>query len=320
MRDFKNRFEMPEGEFKNQFRLSQALVITLVNILEPHMNQPRRQTAIPNYLKILCTLNFLGHGSFQRCVGTSLWTSMSQSSISRAVSEITQLITRLLMPEWIKFPTTLGEKNIVKEGFYEKYGLRGVIGAIDGTHVNIMASPSTDEDHPPHVYIDRLRQYSINVMLVCDSNCRILACDARFPGSVHDSGDNVSHLIGDSGYGLEPWLFTPYTVVVEGTPQAQFNILLRSGRNVIERTNGVLKGRFRCLSKHRQLLYHPAKAAIIIYTGAILHNIALWANEELDERDILVELLDDNDPIDHAALNLGRAPKDNYEYVRANIG
>jgi hypothetical protein len=62
-------------------------------------------------------------------------------------------------------------------------------------------------------------------MLVCDSNCRILACDARFPGSVHDSaifrtldvraflsrqfenGDNVSHLIGDSGNGLEPWLF-----------------------------------------------------------------------------------------------------------------
>lgn len=92
---------------------------------------------------------------------------------------------------------------------------------------------------------------------------------------------------------------------------------------MIERTNGVLKGRFRCLSKHRQLLYHPAKAAIIIYTAAILHNIALWANEELDERDILVELLDDNDPIDHAALdpnylNLGRAARDNY--VRANIG
>jgi hypothetical protein len=41
--------------------------------------------------------------------------------------------------------------------FYEKYGLRGVIGAIDGTLVNITAPPSTDEDHPPHVYIDRLR-------------------------------------------------------------------------------------------------------------------------------------------------------------------
>jgi hypothetical protein len=50
-----------------------------------------------------------------------------------------------------------------------------------------MAPPSTDEDHPPHVYIDRLRQYSINVMLVCDSNCTILAYDARFPGSIHDS-------------------------------------------------------------------------------------------------------------------------------------
>jgi hypothetical protein len=63
--------------------------------------------------------------------------------------------------------------------------------------------------------------------MIGDSEGRILACDARFPGSVHDSavwriqhvrnhlrqqynnGDKTSIIIGDSGYGLEPWLFTP---------------------------------------------------------------------------------------------------------------
>jgi hypothetical protein len=38
----------------------------------------------------------------------------------------------------------------------------------------------------------------------------------------------------------------------------------------------------------------------------------------MKETYLLVELLDYNDPIDHAALNLGRAARDNY--VRANIG
>lgn len=140
-------------------------------------------------------------------------------------------------------------------------------------------------------------------MLISDSECRIIAVDARYPGSVHDAaiwqmsnirnylrneyinGHRNSHLIGDSGYGLEPWLFTPFTNTAEGTPEALFNTMLKSSRNVIERTNGVLKGRFRCLSRHRVLNYHPAKAAYIIYSCTVLHNIAVKARLEFNEVD-----------------------------------
>lgn len=119
----------------------------------------------------------------------------------------------------------------------------------------------------------------------------ILACDARYPGSVHDSaiwqvseirnflltnynhGDSSSHLIGDSGYPLEPFLYTPFAVAEPNSPEHKYNVAHRSSRNVIERTNGVAKTKFRCLLEHRVLHYSPDKACIIIYAGVILHNI-----------------------------------------------
>lgn len=47
-----------------------------------------------------------------------------------------------------------------------------MVGVIDGTHVDIIAPPVADIDHPPFVYINRKGKHSINVMLVC-----IFLCD-----------------------------------------------------------------------------------------------------------------------------------------------
>lgn len=128
--------------------------------------------------------------------------------------------------------------------------------------------------------------------------------------------------LGDSGYPLEPWLFTPFANPNENSPESKFNSELNSVRNVIERTNGILKGRFRCLSKHRTLLYHPTKAANIIYTGCVLHNIALDARLVLPEEEI--EYRDENDigvanvaDFGNDVHNLGRETRS--IYIRNNL-
>lgn len=112
-----------------------------------------------------------------------------------------------------------------------------------------------------------------------------LNINARFPGANHDSAiwslscakrllqrqyavgditDNwlliiiptsiinnftITFLLGDSGYPLEPWLMTRIVNTMAGTPEANYNTMHVQTRNTIERVNGVLKQRFRCLGK-----------------------------------------------------------------------
>lgn len=72
-----------------------------------------------------------------------------------------------------------------------------------------------------------------------------------------------------------------------GSPQERFNNAHTSIRSLIERCNGVLKNRFRCLIKHRILHYSPQKASQIINACVVLHNICIQNNIQL--------ILDDNE-------------------------
>lgn len=116
----------------------------------------------------------------------------------------------------------------------------------------------------------------------------IKAVDATRPGSSHDSfiwnmsnarnvfmskydnGERGSWLLADSGYALEPFVMTPYRSPSSITQQ-NFNKKHASGRNIVERTIGVLKSRFRCLS--RTLWYSPLKAVQITNICCALHNL-----------------------------------------------
>lgn len=56
------------------------------------------------------------------------------------------------------------------------------------------------------------------------------------------------------------------------------NDRLKTVRSIIERCNGVLKNRFRCLLGHRVLHYQPQKAALIVKAIVVLHNICIQNN------------------------------------------
>lgn len=162
-------------------------------------------------------------------------------------------------------------------------GFPGCIGAIDGTHVPIL-KPKENE----HLYINRKGVHAKNVQLICDSNLTITSANANYPGSTHDSfiwrnseirqqsmqRHLVGHsgwLIGDSVYPLQPILSTPFL----GTAESRYNEAHSRARNCIESCNGVLKSRFRCLSKDNILRYEPTFAESIINVCCALHNVVI---------------------------------------------
>lgn len=70
------------------------------------------------------------------------------------------------------------------------------------------------------------------------------------------------------------------------TPEAAYNECHRRTRSIIERCNGVLKMRFRCLLKHRVLHYAPTMASKIINACTVLHNMCIENNLPNVEEDL----------------------------------
>lgn len=101
-------------------------------------------------------------------------------------------------------------------------GMPCVFGAIDGTHVDIVA-PHENE----HQFVNRHGNHSINAMAVCGADLRFYNVCARWPGSLSDArvlrrsalGAQLENgwkaypqgfLLGDSGYANSDYLLTPY--------------------------------------------------------------------------------------------------------------
>ncbi|XP_065369048.1 putative nuclease HARBI1 [Calliphora vicina] len=279
LRDKSNPLNLPDEIFVQHFRLNKEGFTIILNKIGNYW----KSTSIPLTIQLAATLRFLAEGSFQRSVGNDLNIAMHRTTVSKCFTKMLKLLERKICPGLIKLKTPEEELKKSKQFFYEKYGIHGVIGCIDGTHV-ALKGPTGEE----HLFFNRKGYYSINAMIICDYKMDIKAVDATRPGSSHDSfifnmstarnffissyenGERGSWLLADSGYPLEPFVMTPYrnprTIC-----QQRFNKRHTSARNVVERTIGVLKSRFRCLS--RTLWYSPLKTVQIINICCALHNL-----------------------------------------------
>ena len=155
--------------------------------------------------------------------------------------------------------------------FQEECKIPQAVGAIDGTHIEIVAPKN------PFDYFDRQHRYSVIMQAVVGENLMFLDTAIGYPGSMHDArvlrnskmfrkvenanilrepvvninGNDIRPLLlGDGAYPLLPWLLKPYpNNIVLNPTQRRFNKVLSSARVTVERAFGVLKGRWRILLK-----------------------------------------------------------------------
>ncbi|KAJ8946757.1 hypothetical protein NQ314_008797 [Rhamnusium bicolor] len=166
-----------------------------------------------------------------------------------------------------------GSDNAIKRGFMQTCQFPGTIGAIDCTHVAMIA-PTFEE----HNYLNRKGFHSKNVQIISDYGLRILNVNAVNAGATHDSfiwRNSETKTVGDSGYPQQCWLMTPIVDAIAGTPEFAYTRAQIRARNCVERCIGALKSQFRCIMGERKLRYKPRKVGNIINVCVILHNVCV---------------------------------------------
>lgn len=121
-----------------------------------------RSSSVSPVLKLVATLRFFAEGSYQTGIGNEFVAGLAQSTFSKSLGQICDILEEQICPQFIKFPTTDTEKEIIKLRFYEKFGFPGVIGCVDGTHIKIIPPIKRER----HLYINRKGFYSLNIMIV----------------------------------------------------------------------------------------------------------------------------------------------------------
>uniref|UniRef100_A0A8C7IWX7 Putative nuclease HARBI1 n=1 Tax=Oncorhynchus kisutch TaxID=8019 RepID=A0A8C7IWX7_ONCKI len=218
---------------------------------------------------VLSTLGFWATGTFQRKI-------TARSVLHGTIS---------LIPQYIQFPYTAVQQDRGKRDFHTIAEFPNVIGAIDCTHIAIKA-PSLNEFN----FVHRKGFHSVHVQVICDSHLALLNVVAKWPAGTHDSvivqnssvGLNLQEgavedgwLIGDRGYPLKTWLMTPLTNP-SNQQEARYNQAHARTRTTAERTIGLLKGRWLCLSgTGGTLQYQHSKVCHIVKACSVLHSIAI---------------------------------------------
>ena len=261
---------------------------------------------MPLHKQLLMCLHFVAHEAkyFQ---GADKF-GVSRSTMFERVFAVLSVLANDLLQVFVTWPSKREQKD-VSEYYEDKYGFPGVVGAIDGTHIQIARPP--DRFFPQDYFSNRTKCFTMNCQITAVNDLRFSSVDVGYPGKDHDarvfrasdlwfeSGERVDklfacpeyHLVGDAAYPIKSYLLKPFRETGNLTqPQRTFNHRLSCVRVVSERAIGRWKGRFKRL-KYLDCR-SPVKAHLIITATAVLHNFCILRSDVMEEE----EINDDNEP------------------------
>lgn len=137
--------EYDDNRWLENFRITKAAVFNLTNLLRPHVERQdtHYRRAIPPIVRVACCLFKLTQGaSLHIC---SEFFAIGASTTSGIIRDVVKAVNEELRGE-ISWPT--GNKlHIAMEQFKEFSGLPAVVGAIDGTHIDIRKPTKSAGDY-----------------------------------------------------------------------------------------------------------------------------------------------------------------------------
>lgn len=298
--------------WKQDFRMTRPTFLKIVELVRPRLE--KRDTnfrkAIPIEKRVAISIWRLATGNSFRTVSKTF--AVGKSTAVSITREFCREMRRLA-PNFIKFPANRRDTAQAIEQFKLDYScqISQAIGAIDGTHVNIVAPAGEGKED----YFSRKQRYTVNTQGIVGANLIFYDVATGFPGSCHDArnlrNSSIFHraqneellvkpidivneteirplILGDSAYPLFSWLLTPFPFGPALTRrQKKFNKRLSGGRVHVERAFGILKARWRCLLKRVDNEIENVSSVII--TCCTIHNICQINNESYIDRDGVLE-------------------------------
>ena len=238
--------------------------------------------------------------------------------------EVVSAICDHLGPLYLRFPNDNELRGVV-DGFSQRWNLPQCCGAIDGTHIPIVAPAENHTD-----YFNRKQFHSVIMQAVVNHDYRFLNISVGHCGKHHDgyvlqhsalfdkatsgqlipdwyqeiNGVNVPlYFVGDPAYPLLPWLMKGFPTTGLTEAQKYFNYRQSRARMVVECAFGRLKGRWRFILK--RLDHHITSVPRSVKASCIVHNICevhgeyfndLWLEEvqRLDRQPLIRQPLREN--------------------------
>ncbi len=155
-----------DNRFMETFRMKRATFNLIVDALRPRLEKQDTvmRRAIPVGKRVAITIWRLARNS--DLVATSKQFSVGKSTVLLIFRETCEAIVDILLPQYIRRPSGTRLHAIIN-GFRRKYGMEQCAGAIDGTHIPILAP---DKDHAE--YYNRKQFHSMILQGVCDHQYR----------------------------------------------------------------------------------------------------------------------------------------------------
>ncbi|KAM7427891.1 hypothetical protein ABFA07_021040 [Porites harrisoni] len=289
--------------WREHFRISRQTFRFVCDLVRPHLarQDTNMRKAIPVEKRVAVALWRLATGNSYRSTGLVFGVGRCT-----AMNLKDEFCSALLMSanDFIKFPKGEAETKRAIQAFQEISCFPQVVGAIDRSHIPIIA-PKID----PNDYYNRKQFHSIVLQGVADADGRFIHVSTGYAGSIHDArvlrmsslvnevedrtilvspvirtgtGEEIRPLlVADPAYKLTNWCMKPYPETRAITPsQRNFNKALSRARVVIEQAFGKLKGRWRCLLV--KLDESVDKIPLTIITCCILHNICIEVRDDVE--------------------------------------
>jgi hypothetical protein len=266
----------------NEFRMTEEVFTELLHLVERHVHPtvPRKKNLRVYTVrdKLFVTLNFLSHCPTLRQLSQK-WgmppDSIRMICLHPTVRALAHIFTKDGDSKHILWPSTPAAQQEVMNGFKRKYQLPGCLGAIDGSLIPQRKPTKEQANQDADSYYGYKGGIASLLLAVCDADLKFTYVSTGAPACVGDAGlfgrsqlkirldegmlkavtvpltmhDGSVHqihpyLVGDAAFPLGQHMLKVYDQAIPGSAEAKLNKRLLRARCGIERSFGLLKGRF----------------------------------------------------------------------------